>query len=243
MTRNFKTVYAVKGLSLGVVLLAAGCTPAGQDGAITPDVAADQTVTVEPLSAVDPAASASMQALAERKEIYADVFQQAERQGMVLGGLRGVLIGALVDGERGALAGAFLGAIFGASYSVSAADRLLQERDEFLNRQEIIESILSSSKLAADRSAEDAELVTSALDAQTLSGEEVDPETFMQFTESVAVVRRAVELRAVLIEEALREAAPPEAEAEQVKLEIARQLESLRKIREQEEAWSKLSNG
>jgi hypothetical protein len=223
-------IHTLKGMLLGATFFVVACTPTEQ-GNTTGSYA------------VQPSASDPMAALSQREALYAEVFEQAERQGMLIGGLRGALLGALVQGEGGAVAGGVLGAIIGSSYSVSVAERLLQERGEFLNRQEIIENILEASTLAASRSIEDAELVTRALSAQTLSADAIDNMTHMQFAQSVATVRRAVELRALLVEEALLEASLPDAEEEQVRQEIARQIDALRRIRKQEEIWNGVSHG
>jgi hypothetical protein len=224
-------MYMAKALAVWSTVFLASCT------------VSEHVETPEPVVQGEASASLHMDALAEREAMYAEVFKQAERQGILLGGLRGALLGALVKGEGGAVTGAILGAIIGSAYSVNVAERLLQERDEFINRQEIIENILNASKLAADRSTEDAALVSRALTAHTTSVALIDSETHDQFADAVATVRRAVELRAVLIGEALREAELPEEEARQVRSEIARQMEALRNIQAQQKVWSALDHG
>lgn len=247
-TGDLGPMRTVKAFFLCASVLATACTPIEQshiaeslpeaETTAQDEMAAEVDVPIQ--GAVDPASVAPMQALTEREAMYDDVFKQAERQGILLGGMRGALVGALVKGEGGAVAGAILGAIIGSSYSISVADRLLNERDEFLNRQEIIENILNASKLATSRSVEDAELVSRAMTAHALLGDVTHPETHMQVAGAVSTLRRAVELRAIMIEEALLEATPREAEAKQVRLEIIRQKEALRRIRVQQDAWSTL---
>ncbi|PWK62277.1 hypothetical protein [Roseicyclus mahoneyensis] len=180
--------------------------------------------------------------LSERDAMYREVFEQAQLQGFLSGALRGLLLGALIDGERGAVFGMAAGAVFGSLYATTAAEQLLEEREEFLNRQQIIENILDASRGAAARSAEDAALVSRAVTEFTSlapTGESAGE----VLGEQIGTLRRAVEMRAVLIEELLHEASlTPEQQAE-VRAQIDAQRGSLRVIRAQQDAWRARSDG
>jgi outer membrane lipoprotein SlyB len=207
------------------------------------------TTTESEVSAVpaeiQPAADADVAAnqLVEREAVYSEVFEQARTQGLLAGGLRGAILGALIDGERGALVGAVMGAVIGANYSAMAAEQLLQEREEFLNRQQIIQNILLASRMAADTSAEDALLVTRAVSAHSGAAGALDPARQVRIEAAVSTLRRAVELRSVLIEEVLQEADLSELDAAQVREQINRQRDALRRIRAQQELWSAQHHG
>ncbi len=180
--------------------------------------------------------------LSERDAIYREVFQQAQLQGFLSGALRGLVLGALIDGERGAVFGMAVGAAAGSVYATSAAEQLLEEREEFLNRQEIIENILDASRGAAARSAEDAALVSRAVtEFSTLAP--VEEGTGEALGEQIGTVRRAVEMRAVLIEELLQEASLTPAQQADVRAQIDSQRGSLRVIRAQQDAWRARSDG
>lgn len=219
-------------LIVATLALASACTPTS--GALTSEAA-------EPGVSVAQADATAL--LAERRAEYDEIFEQARAQGFFAGALRGIVLGALVDGERGAVIGAALGAALGTAYSVTAAEQLLQEREEFLNRQQIIENILAASRGATARSAADAELVSRAVTQYTTPSTPLDAETRSDVTRSIATVRQAVEMRALLITELLEETALTPEEQAEVRAEIERQRDALSVIRAQQDVWSAQTNG
>lgn len=181
--------------------------------------------------------------LVERGDEYAAVFEQAQAQGFIAGALRGLVLGALVDGERGAVVGAALGAALGGAFAETAATQLLREREEFLNRQQIIENILAASQGATRRSADDARIVSRAVTHFTSAAEPVDAVRGAEVTASIAAVRQAVELRAVILAELMHANELPPEEAAAVQAQIDLQRAALTDIRAQQEAWSARNDG
>ena len=181
--------------------------------------------------------------LITRGDEYAEVFEQARAQGFFAGALRGLLLGALVDGERGALIGAALGAALGGAYSETAATQLLREREEFLNRQQIIQNILAASQGATRRSTDDARIVSRAVTHFTTMAGPVDAGQAAEVTQSIAAVREAVELRAVLIAELMYASDLSPEDASAVEAEIDLQRAALTDIRAQQDAWSARNDG
>ena len=157
--------------------------------------------------------------------------------------MRGALLGALIDSERGAVIGAAFGAILGSGYAAISAEHLLQEREKFLNRQQIIENILDASRGATARSMDDADLVSRAVTEQTRIAAAPDAEEQLRLGESIATVRRAAEMRAVLIEELLQEAQLTPEEQAEVREQITLQRQALSVIRAQQQAWETRTNG
>lgn len=216
-------------LMLSAGLFGAACSPAT---APMGDIVGRQHVQAAPT-----------ELLAAREASYQVVFDQAQRHGVLAGALRGAMLGLLIDGERGAVVGATFGAVLGSAYAVTTAENLLQEREEFLNRQQIIENILDASRGATERSLEDAELVSRAVSEHLALGGPVDPEVQTRIADSITTIRHATEMRAVLIEEMLHEAELSADEQEQVRAEITLQREALREIRTRQAAWSTQANG
>ncbi len=181
--------------------------------------------------------------LVQRGDEYAAVFEQARAQGFLAGALRGLLLGALVDGERGAIVGAALGAALGGAYAETAATQLLREREEFLNRQQIIENILAASQGATRRSADDAQVVSRAVTHFTTVAGPVDASQSARVDQSIAAVRQAVELRAVILAELMQmnDLSPEEAAAVQEQINLQRA--ALTDIRAQQAAWSARNDG
>lgn len=188
-------------------------------------------------------ATASTELLVARQADYQAVFDQAQRQGFISGALRGALLGALIDSERGAVIGAAFGAILGSGYAAISAEHLLQEREEFLNRQQIIENILDASRGATARSKDDADLVSRAVTEQNHIAAARDADDAMRIGESIATVRRAAEMRAVLIEELLQEAQLTPDEQADVREQIILQRQALSVIRAQQQAWETRNDG
>ena len=218
-------------LILAAVTLGSACTqttgtapPEGDAAAVTPRQEAPEL-------------------LVERADAYAQVFEQARVQGFVAGAVRGLLIGALVDGERGAFVGATLGAALGGAYSQTAATQLLREREEFLNRQQIIENILAASRGATERSTEDALIVSRAVTHFSTATAPADPALHGEMDASIAAVRQAVELRAMLIAELMQtsDLSPEDAAAVQEQIDLQRA--ALSDIRAQQDAWSARTDG
>ena len=191
----------------------------------------------------DHMAAGHADALAQREADYAAVFDQARRQGLLAGALRGAMLGLLIDGERGAVFGATVGAMAASVYAVTVTEQLLQEREEFQNRQQIIENILAASKGATARSLEDADLVSRAVSEHLAIGAAADPEVQSRVTGSINTIQRAAEMRAVLIEEMLHEAELSEEAKLEVRTQIDLQRDALRRIRAEQSAWSAQSNG
>ena len=187
--------------------------------------------------------TAPTELLAAREASYQELFEEAQRHGVLAGALRGAMLGLLIDGERGAVVGATFGAVLGSAYAVNTTEHLLQEREEFLNRQQIIENILDASRGATERSLEDAELVSRAVAEHLAVGGPVDPEVRTRIAGSITTLRHATEMRAVLIEEMLHEAELSADEQAQVRAEITLQREALREIRTRQAAWSTQANG
>lgn len=176
--------------------------------------------------------------LIQRNDAYREVFEQARLHGFVAGAIRGALLGALIDSEAGIFIGAAFGAAFGSAYANTTAERLLQERDEFLNRQQVIENILAASGDAASRTAEDAEIVSRAV--TEWSNPVVTPHTEgleQTIDSSISTLRRAAEMRAVLIEELFLSADLTEQERVHVRTALDRQWASVRQIRAEQELW------
>ena len=119
----------------------------------------------------------------------------------------------------------------------------MQEREEFLNRQQIIENILDASRGATARSMDDADLVSRAVTEQTRIAAAPDAEEQLRLGESIATVRRAAEMRAVLIEELLQEAELTPEEQAEVREQITLQRQALSVIRAQQHAWETQTNG
>lgn len=191
----------------------------------------------------DHVAASATDMLAEREAQYQRVLEEAQRHGAIAGALRGAMLGLLADGERGAIVGATFGAVLGSAYAVTAAEQLLQEREEFLNRQQIIENIFDASQTATRRSLEDAHLVSRAVSEHRLAGLAPDPQLQSRVAGSITTIRRAAEMRAILIEEMLQEARLTEEESRDVRAQIELQREALRLIRDEQTAWSAQSNG
>lgn len=219
-------------LIVSISLVGAACTPVGS-------MVADET-TMAQRHETGPA---SEELLAARRADYQEVFDQAQRQGFISGAVRGALLGALIDSERGAVIGAAFGAILGSGYAAISAEHLLQEREEFLNRQQIIENILDASRGATARSMDDADLVSRAVTEQTRIAAAPDAEEQLRLGESIATVRRAAEMRAVLIEELLQEAELTPEEQAEVREQITLQRQALSVIRAQQQAWETRTNG
>lgn len=224
---SMKTVFP---LILALGLFGAGCVPTPGMQA-TPEVRQNQT------------ANGHADALSQRESEYAAVFDQAQRQGLIAGALRGAMLGLLIDGERGAFVGATVGAMAASAYAVTVADQLLQEREEFQNRQQIIENILAASKGATARSLEDAELVDRAVTEHLALGAVRDPALRGRVAGSISTIQRAAEMRAVLIEEMLQEAELSDAARQDVRAQIDLQREALRRIRAGQSAWSAQNHG
>ncbi|WP_439139925.1 hypothetical protein [Roseicyclus sp.] len=219
-------------LIVSLSLVGAACTPVGS--MMTEEATITQRHEMGP---------ANDELLAARQADYQRVFDQAQRQGFISGALRGALLGALIDSERGAVIGAAFGAILGSGYAAISAEHLLQEREEFLNRQQIIENILDASRGATERSMDDAHLVSRAVSEQTRIAAPADAEEQMRLGESIATVRRAAEMRAVLIEELLQEAQLTPEEQAEVREQITLQRQALNVIRAQQQAWETQTNG
>jgi uncharacterized membrane protein len=176
--------------------------------------------------------------LSDRHKEYENVFREARRQGLVAGALRGALVGALVSGEgAGAAAGAFLGAIIGSNHSVLVAERLLNDRQEFMNRQAIVDNVLSAARIAAEKTERDAQLVASVSEKFSKYDQMPDPATRLRFSLATEYVSRAAELRALVIEESLQEAKLPSNQSQEVGELLARQLNALSHIREMQGNW------
>lgn len=218
-------------LIIAALALGSACTPTTappSPDAATPDVVVSQADTAA--------------LLAERRASYEEVFEQARLQGFLAGALRGLVLGALVDGERGALVGSALGAALGGAFSNTAAQQLLQEREEFLNRQQIIQNILDASRGATQRSVEDAALVSRAVSQFSTPAAPVDAAQRAALTGSIATMRQAVEMRALLLSELLQESDLTPDEQAQVQAEIDLQREALVQIRGQQDLWSAQTN-
>ena len=218
-------------LMLAAVAFGSACTPTTD--AAAPDAPGATLVTQSDAPTL----------LVERGDAYAEVFEQARAQGFIAGALRGLLLGALVDGERGAVVGAALGAALGGAYAETAATQLLREREEFLNRQQIIENILAASQGATRRSTDDARIVSRAVTHFTTLAEPVDPALSAEVGASIAAVRQAVELRAVILAELMHANDLPPEEAAAVQAEIDLQRAALTDIRAQQDAWSARNDG
>jgi hypothetical protein len=226
------------GVLLCCAVAASACTTTGSQTTNDQDVSFQEDVSLQ--ETVEPVAS---QELIARNEAYQRVFEQAARHGIVAGALRGAMLGALIDGEAGIVGGAILGAAFGSAYASTTAERLLLEREEFLNRQEIIENILEASEEATERSAEDVAIVSRAVSEWSRLINAQPPLDNQQVGSSISIVRQAAEMRAVLIEELLREAALSPAEQAEVRAALDRQWDSVRQIRAQQELWSAMQHG
>ena len=182
--------------------------------------------------------------LEQRRAEYEKIFREARRKGLVSGGLRGALVGALVSGEGvGAAAGAMLGALIGSNYAVIAAEKFLQERDDFLNRQAIVDNVLHAARSAANQTERDANIVNKAVDEYSKYGLKLDPEIRQKVSSATVAVTRAAELRALVIEESLQEASVSESEEQEIRLLLKRQIDALARIRYLNKRWDSYSNG
>jgi hypothetical protein len=180
-----------------------------------------------------------LDALTERQREYEEVFQQARQQGLVSGGLRGALVGALISGEgAGAAAGAILGALIGRNYSVAAAEKFLLEREEFLNRQAIVDIVLSAARSATDQTEQDAQLVSAVVQKYSQHSFELDVVARQQVSAATASVSRAAELRALVIEESLQESETSASDAEEIRFLLNRQINAMTRIRELQNTWN-----
>lgn len=229
---TFRPMKTIAPLLVCVSLVSAACTPAGEP--MGEDTAMAQNAAP---------AQASDDLLAAREADYQAVFEQAQRQGFIAGGLRGAMLGALIDSERGAVIGAAFGAILGSGYAAISAEHLLQEREEFLNRQKIIENILDASRSATARSIDDADLVSRAVSEQTRIGAGMADTDDDRIGNAIATVRRAAEMRAVLIEELMHEAQLTPAQQDEVRAQITLQRQAVSVIRVQQQAWEARTNG
>jgi uncharacterized membrane protein len=226
-------------LALGRLLIAASsialvaCASALPDSEVPNDVEATTALI----------ASAELDELTEKQRQYEQIFREARQQGLVSGGLRGALVGALISGEgAGAAAGAILGAIIGSSYSVVAAEKLLQEREEFLNRQAIVDNVLNAARSATDQTERDAQIVSSAVEKYSKYSYEIDAATRQKVSAATVTVSRAVELRALVIEESLQEATISENDAQEIRLLLNRQIDALTRIRALQNTWNSEAN-
>jgi hypothetical protein len=182
--------------------------------------------------------SSEIDALTDQQWRYEKIFREARQQGLVSGGLRGALVGALISGEgAGAAAGAVLGAIIGSNYSVAAAEKFLQEREEFLNRQAIVDNILNAARSATNRSEQDAEIVSKAVGKYSKYSSDSQLVTRDKVSSAVTVVSRAIELRALVIEESLQEATISETDAQEIRILLSRQIDALNRIRALQNNW------
>lgn len=182
--------------------------------------------------------------LAERELEYGRIFREARQQGLVSGALRGALVGVLVTGEgAGAAAGAFLGGIIGSNYSVVAAEKLLQEREEFLNRQAIVDNVLLAARNATAQTEQDAKIVEDAVERYSKYSALSDPAARMKISEATVTVSRAAELRALVITESAQEASISENEAQEIRLLLNRQMNALGRMREMQASWNSEADG
>jgi uncharacterized membrane protein len=233
MEKTFETI------ALGRLLIAASSISLVACASTLPD--SDVPNDVESTAAL--IASADLDELTEKQSQYEQIFREARQQGLVSGGLRGALVGALISGEgAGAAAGAILGAIIGSSYSVVAAEKLLQEREEFLNRQAIVDNVLNAARSATDQTERDAQTVSSAVDKYSKYSFEIDAETRQKMLAATVTVSRAVELRALVIEESLQEATLSENDAREIRLLLNRQIDALTRIRALQNTWNSEAN-
>jgi hypothetical protein len=226
-------------LGLGRMLMIASC---GVLVACASDTR-DTSIPVE-IEATSPQVDqGELDALTAKQRQYEQIFREARQQGLVSGGLRGALVGALISGEgAGAAAGAILGAIIGSNYSVVAAEKLLQEREEFLNRQAIVDNVLNAARTATDQTEQDAQIVTNAVEKYSKYSMDVDPMTREKVSAATVAVTRAVELRALVIEESLQEANISETEVQEIRLLLNRQIDALSRIRALQNSWASEAN-
>jgi uncharacterized membrane protein len=229
-------------IALGRLLLAASSLALVACASDLPDseVPNELEVTTPLIDVTTPAIEmGELDELIEKQTRYEQIFREARQQGLVSGGLRGALVGALISGEgAGAAAGAILGAIIGSSYSVVAAEKLLQEREEFLNRQAIVDNVLNAARSATDQTEQDAQIVNSAVEKYSKYSFEIDEATRQQVSAATVTVSRAVELRALVIEESLQEAKISENDAQEIRVLLNRQMNALTRIRTLQNTWN-----
>lgn len=176
------------------------------------------------------------------RNVYEELYSEAERRGFVSGGINGLLLGAAIAGERGALFGAFVGAAAGAAYATLVVDDLLLEHSEFLNRQQLIENIPEVATRATQRTEEDAGIVSRAV-SHHFANVELDSADPTEIANSVDVVTRVAELRMVLITEIASEGSLHESEHNFVDLQLSRQLEAIQSMhRERQRILLSISN-
>jgi hypothetical protein len=187
--------------------------------------------------------TADLDALGRKSAEYQQVFREARVQGAISGGVRGAIVGAIISGEgSGVAVGAFLGGLVGSNYSVYAAEKLLQERQEFLNRQEIIDNILNAARDATNKTERDAEIVGSVVDSYSKYNSEAHIATREKISEAAAVVSRAAAVRALFIEESLKESKISEEDAQEIRALLKRQISAIKRMSNIEHAWNSESH-
>ena len=227
-------------LAFGRMLLAASC--------LTLAACASGTKYAEvPSGQEEPSSLSStdkFSVLIEKEREYEKIFREARKQGLISGALRGALVGALISGEgAGAAAGAILGGIIGSNYSIVAADKLLQEREEFLNRQTIVDNVLLAARNATTQTELDAKIVGDAVDKYSKYSTSTDAATLKELSGATITVSRAVELRALVIEESLQEALISENDAQEIRLLLDRQMNAFARIRALQASWDNHADG
>lgn len=85
-------------------------------------------------------------ALSDRVADYEKIRSDARARGVVVGVVRGTLLGAVVAGEQGALVGAVMAGALGLAVAETVASNLIQEHKNYLIQRSSVEAVIAAAQ-------------------------------------------------------------------------------------------------